>query len=74
MHVAINAHGFSHMITMFDFVYTYGDGRTTTDIPQQALNTYEVIIQLGHARIQIIFTAIPTSFHRGHQYTHNKSS
>ena len=48
MRVAIYAHGFSHMITMFDFVYTYGNGRTTTNIPQQALNTYGVIIQPGH--------------------------
>ena len=74
MRVAVYAHRFSHMITMFDFVYTYGNGRTTTNIPQQALNTHGVIIQPGHARIQIIFTAIPTSLHRGHQYTHNNSS
>ena len=47
MHVAVYAHRFSHMITMFDFVYTYGNGRTTTDIPQQALNTHGLIIRRG---------------------------
>ena len=73
MHVAIYAHGFSHMITMFVSVYTYGNGRTSTNIPQQALNTYGIIIQPGSC-IQIIFTAIAASLHRGHQYTHNNSS